>query len=134
MAHPIFFKELPWVVKIQGKPELVGFSLGVSKPVDPESGMTLNLSQIMDWQNHWLQESSERDFTSWFEFLELSQNFFAPLVVSAGGNLQALQVRFFAGALLRKEAKGFRWSWQQVVVDLLRVVKEEEEVCSLEKI
>lgn len=106
MAAPVFFKELPLILSVQGKPELVHLAAGFSKPVDALSGMTINLKDIMDWQDEWARLCASRDFSSQLDFLQEARAFFAGKAASMGAQVPAVQSRFQSGAVLRWDGRG----------------------------
>lgn len=110
MREPVFFKELPLILQVGGKPELAGFSVGVSKAIDPESGMMVNLSELVSWQNEWKQAASALSFSSWFEFLEQSLVFFENRCGQLQAHCRVVQIRFFDRSLVRLQNRVFSFS------------------------
>ncbi len=104
--NPVFFHELPLIVSIQGKPKLAHVAAGFSKAVDPQSGMTVNLKDILDWEDQWKAQSSSRQWNSWFDFLSDFRNFIQSKSQSAQAHIASLQVRFFDQSLLRWQEAG----------------------------
>lgn len=105
-SNPIFFKEIPLQVKTQGNFYLVYLATGFSKPVDPLSGMTVNLMSVMSWQNDFKASLAKQDFSSWLEFLKSASAFFSEKASSEKAELKALQLRFFDGRILRQDLEG----------------------------
>lgn len=118
-VNPVFFKELPLVLQYQGKPELVHFAVGFSKTVDPMSGMTVNLKDIMDWQEQWKQMSSVSLITSWFEFFQQAHSFFQKKAALQKAESPIQQIRFFDSSILRFENGQFVMTKSQSMVDTL---------------
>jgi hypothetical protein len=128
MNSPAFFKELPLILQVQGKPELVGFAVGVSKAIDPESGMTVNLSELMKWQEDWKQESSSVNFNSWFEVLQNGHQFFEARSQTLQAQCSVVQLKFFDQSELRLQNGRFSFSKKLQSSDssrTLRVLKLE---------
>jgi hypothetical protein len=107
-VNPIFFKELPLVVSIQGKPEFIGFAAGFSKEVDPLSGMTFNLKDIMDWQQQWKAQSIGQSFALWTHYLQNAFSHFRKLAPNAKELI--VQVRFWDQSTLRMTGSHFRYT------------------------
>lgn len=103
--NPIFFKELPLTVSIQGKPELVGFAAGFSREVDPMSGMTFNLKDIMDWQQQWKSQSTGQSFALWTQYLQNAFHHFKNLATNATDLI--VQVRFWDQSTFRMAGSHF---------------------------
>jgi len=104
--NPTFFKEIPLQLKIQGNFNLVYFATGFSKPVDPLSGMTVNLTKVIQWQNDFKLFLADQNFSSWLSFFKQATEFFQKKAVIERAELKALQVRFFEGQILRQDSSG----------------------------
>ena len=116
--NPVFFKEISFAITIQGKPEWVGFAMGVSKEVDPFSGMTVNLMTVISWLEKWKCQCQSRNFSCWTEFLQQSQKHLQPWVESQQAVLSSLQVRVSDSFFLRFEKNQMTAQRTAVIRDL----------------
>lgn len=107
------------MVSIQGKPELTNFAAGFSKAVDPLSGMTVNLRDIMIWLEQWKEQCSDGAFTSWLDFLAQAHQFFSKHAQLLKAQASAVQVKFFDQSLLRWNVVQFSISIRGPIVDNL---------------
>lgn len=119
--NPVFFKEVPLQLRFQGDFILIFFATGFSKAVDPMSGMTVNLMNVVQWQSKFKDSLKSEDFGSWFDFFQRATLFFQNKAQSEQAELKALQVRLFDGRLLRQDAEGLFLTKSDLVTEKEKV-------------
>lgn len=105
------------VVSVRGKPELIHFAVGFSKNVDPLTGMTVNLKEILGWLEEWKELSSRGDYPSWMDFLSQAQGFFAQQALKEKAQAAVVQAKFFDQSTLRWNGDHFSIAKQAPIVD-----------------
>lgn len=126
MQGPAFFHETPLVLALPGRRELVDFAVGFRKNVDPLSGMTVNLKEILRWQELWATKIHTSHFQDHFEFLKQAHIFFSGQAQVVGAQIQALQIRFFDQSILRWDLQQFDFSRRAPIEDVsgrVRIVR-----------
>ncbi len=87
-----FHRQWDLQVLVGGDVSWISFSVGVSKEVDTQSGMTVNLVEVDNWyfQSKASLQSSKKD---WFDFLKFAEMHFFKLAQAQGAILKQVQVQ-----------------------------------------
>lgn len=110
-----FFRELPLTISIDGKLSFFKLAAGFSKPVDLQSGMTVNLVLVNQWLKEAIQHLSAGNFADEQAALRRIEGGLRDHARSVGAELTRVQLTGEDESVTALDASGFsfrtsRWS------------------------